>query len=236
MADKVTNADIMNLLKNEISKDIKELKSDLADIRSDISHMDRRVERLEKADDTLLEKYNDALKQHEIQALVSEYNSKEYNIIIYNIPGAGKNEKPIASHKKVVETLEKCLEMYDAENINIRNAHRLPGKKGKRLPLIFKVSTMFEKHKIWENIANLKDFNEGKADEEKVYIEMNHLPKKLKADKDSLLDDYYKAKEDGKNPKWRFFKKAGEYGYRIGDKSFRPKCNNFVRVTRDQAA
>ena len=62
MADnvEVSNADIMDLLKNTISKDIKD---DLVSMRMDIGKLDERVERLEKSDDSLLVEYNDALKQ-----------------------------------------------------------------------------------------------------------------------------------------------------------------------------
>ena len=100
MADnvKVSNADIMDLLKTTISKDIKDIRDDLSNMRMDIGKPDERVERLEKADVSMLVEYNDALKQQEIQALVSEFNSKEYNIIIYNIPGTGKMEKRINSY------------------------------------------------------------------------------------------------------------------------------------------
>ena len=202
-------------------------------MRYELSQTNDRVGALEVSEKKNLEKTDNALKKHQIQSLVNEYNSKEYNIILYNIPGIGKTEKRLTSKKKVVETLQNALLLNEADSINIRNCHRLPGTHGKRLPLIFKVSTMFEKDLIWDHIANLKTYNNTRQDDDKIFVDMNHLPKKLKADKLSLLTDYKTARNDDKNPKWRFDKKTGEYCYVIDNKYYRPKTNNFFLVSNE---
>lgn len=231
-----TCADIMALLEGTVVKDIKELKDDFASLRYELSQMGDRVGTLELTEKKNVKKTDSALKKHQIQSLVNEYNSKEYNIIIYNIPGIGKTEKRLTSYKKVVDTLQNVLQLQDADSINIRNCHRLPGTHGKRLPLIFKVSTMFEKDKIWDHIQNIKTYNDTREDDDKVFIDMVHLPKKLKADKLSLYDDYKTARDDGKRPKWRFDKKSGEYCYVIDKTYFRPKINNFFLIANESDA
>ena len=231
-----TNADIMTLLRSMNSKlkkldtieaDITGLKKDIASVNSEISDIDDRVKTLEDNENSAIHRYNEALKRHQISALNNEYNSKEYNVIIYNRPGVGKKETPVASLAIVYDILRNVLQIDDPDFINIANAHRLPGKNEKRLPLIFKLTTMFDKKKIWNNIKNLNAFNNGKDDKEKIFIQMNHLPKKLMDDRKSLLEDYKEAKVTGKRPKWRFIKSTGEYCYIIGKDIYRPKVNNF---------
>ena len=231
-----TNADIMTLLRSmnselkkldTIEADITGLKKDIASVNSEISDIDDRVKTLEDNENSAIHRYNEALKRHQISALNNEYNSKEYNVIIYNRPGVGKKETPVASLAIVYDILRNVLQIDDPDFINIANAHRLPGKNEKRLPLIFKLTTMFDKKKIWNNIKNLNAFNSGKDDKEKIFIQMNHLPKKLMDDRKSLLEDYKEAKVTGKRPKWRFIKSTGEYCYIIGKDIYRPKVNNF---------
>ena len=231
-----TNADIMTLLRSMNSKlkkldtieaDITGLKKDIASVNSEISDIDDRVKTLEDNENSAIHRYNEALKRHQISALNNEYNSKEYNVIIYNRPGVGKKETPVASLAIVYDILRNVLQIDDPDFINIANAHRLPGKNEKRLPLIFKLTTMFDKKKIWNNIKNLNAFNSGKDDKDKIFIQMNHLLKKLMDDRKSLLEDYKEAKVTGKRPKWRFIKSTGEYCYIIGKDIYRPKVNNF---------
>ena len=99
-----TNADIMTLLRSMNSKlkkldtieaDITGLKKDIASVNSEISDIDDRVKTLEDNENSAIHRYNEALKRHQISALNNEYNSKEYNVIIYNRPGVGKKETPV---------------------------------------------------------------------------------------------------------------------------------------------
>ena len=91
--------------------------------------------------------------------------------------------------------------------------------------------SIFDKNTIWAHIKNLNDYNKEKHEDDKVLIQMNHLPKKLKEDKASLLEDYKKARTDGKNPKWRFIKDKGEYCYMINKTVFHPKKDNFTKIS-----
>ena len=106
-----TCADIMALLEGTVVKDIKELKDDFASLRYELSQMGDRVGTLELTEKKNVKKTDSALKKHQIQSLVNEYNSKEYNIIIYNIPGIGKTEKRLTSYKKVVDTLQNVWQL-----------------------------------------------------------------------------------------------------------------------------
>ena len=235
-----SNAEIMDLLtsvKDKLSildtlkEDLTQVKSDISNINTTITGIDNRVTSLEKAENSNRDEFNNVLKEHEIKALVSEYNSKEFNVIIYNLPLIGKSETLKASRKKSLEVLEKVLQIYDANDFIIRNAHRLPGKAGKCPSLIFKISTMFEKQKIWDKIKLLNNYNNSKEDNEKIFIDMIHLPKKLKDDKNDLLEDFKAAKKAGKKPRWRFMKKTREYCYAIGNTTFIPKTINFTQLS-----
>lgn len=238
-AEDPSNKDIMTVLKfmslklgnlATIEAGLKEVKSDVATIKYDIEGIEGRVKVLEDEDRNAADRYNDALKELQISALVNEYNSKEYNIILYKLPGIGKKESSRTSLNKVYGVLRDVLLIEDAESIAIRNCHRLPGKEAKRLPLIFKLQYMSDKDLIWKNLKNLSEYNDGRPEKEQIQIQMTHLPKKLKKDRDALLDDYKKAKGEGKQPKWRFNKLNGEYCFMIGKQVYRPKANYFTTI------
>ena len=234
-----SNKDIMMVLRcmndklgklDTIEDELKALKVDLATTVTNVDNIDVRVKVLEEEKESNLNAYNNALKKQQISALINEYNSKEYNIIINNLPGIGKKEKPSISLAKVYSVLKDILRIEDADAIVIANCHRLPGKDSKRLPLIFKLASMFDKDKIWKNLNNLSIYNNDQDDDHKVFIQMNHLPKKLKDDRDELLGDFLKHKKAGKKPRWRFVKDKGEYCYMIGKNVYRPQNNNFIEI------
>ena len=57
---------------------------------------------------------------------------------------------------------------------------------------------------------------------------MIQLPAKLANDRNSLQDDYDKARNNGDGPKWRYLKKSGQYCYTIGNTYFKPKVDYFL--------
>ena len=91
---------------------------------------------------------------------------------------------------------------------------------------------MFDKQKLWDNIDKVAAYNAVRDDEQKIYVEMHHLPDKLRRDKKSLLEDFKKAKLDDKFPKWKFVKSTGEYCYYIGKVCYEP-TNNFTALQFD---
>ena len=172
-SDTPSNKDIMTVLKAmminyslipTIAKDVKEAKLKLENVTERVDDHESRISDLENADNKTLEKVNDDLKEVQISQIASEYNSKQYNIIIYNLPGIGKKEKPRASEAKVHDVLRDVLLIDDADSIAIKNCHRLKGTEQKRLPLIFKLQYMFDKQKIWDSLSNLETYNSSKSD------------------------------------------------------------------------
>ena len=242
-SEEYTITDVMSLLKSmkpllnklqkldSIEDNLKSIKDDVVTLQSNVQTIDGRVVTLEEKDRILTEKYDTALREVQVSAIRNEYNSKQFNVIISNLPDNDKYEKPETSRKEAVKVFSSVLNIDDAENINIINAHRLPkGSAKRRRPLIVKLSSMFDKKKIWDNITKLNQFNRGKTEERKIFIEMNHLPEKLKKDKDSLLEDYKKAKNEVKKPKWWYIKSTGYYCYYIDNVCYMPKTNNFKTI------
>ena len=146
-------------------------------IKGNVAAINIRVNKLESSDANMEARLNAALKQMQISALVNEHNGKQYNVLIKNLPGSTK-ETPVQSCEKVRSVLCNALKINDVNAISIANAHRLPSKDNARPTLIFKLRTLFDKQIIWDNIEKLQFYNSTKSDEDKIYFEMNHLPKK----------------------------------------------------------
>ena len=234
-----TISDIMEILKSmqpsiqkldTIEADVKQIKLDIGCLQSNVTTLNERVDALEDRDTTTINKCNDALEELQIANIRSEYNSRQYNVKIYNRPQTKSNETPEDCLDEVKSVLSNILEIPNVDTIRFANAHRLPAKGENRKPIIFKLSNMHDKRVIWKNIKKINKYNTGRADASKVFIDMDDLPEKLRKDKKSLLDDYKEARYDNKKPKWRFVKSTGNYCYYIGDVCYKPKVNNFTTL------
>ena len=175
------------------------------------------------------EKYENEIKKNQISQVGSKFSSMRFNIIIRNYPQDTTNawESKEDSVKIVRTVLKDVLKVPRSDSIVIADAHRLSSNKGRR-PLIFKLTSLVDKAKIWDCVANIKDYNALKTHSEKVKIDMVHLPEKLSQDKSDLWKDYWKAKDEGRRPKWWFDVKEGQYCFKVGDTVFRPAHDNFL--------
>ena len=136
-----------------------------------------------------------AARKSKIAQMIAEENSRKYNISIGNLSMKKEYEDKVTSIENVQYILNTLLKIPDAHQIIIRDAHRLLTRKpGTRKPLIFKLTTMMDKNKIWEYLPNLVAHNEGRDFMEKIFIDMNNLPAKLARDKAELMDDYKLAR------------------------------------------
>ena len=224
--DKYTpNSDMADLelnLKKLEKLDTIEAKLDAVDLKVTnldvkVTHLDAKVDRMEKRVAAVenqtqkqcreIDYFKEATRKAEISQIISEMNSREYNITIGNLPQAGDYEDKEVSVEKVQSVLNTVLNIPNVDKIVIRNAHRLPARKvGDRKPLIFKLSTQTDKDIIWRHLPALVTYNADREFKDKVFIDMNNLPAKLARDRAELLDDYKSARNDGKKPKWRFVK------------------------------
>ena len=116
----------------------------------------------------------------------------------------------------------------------IRAAHRLPAVK-RRPPIIFKMNTKADKQLIWDNMENLKAYNEAQTNNDtKIYIDLKNLPAKLNKDKKELFEQFKQLRDTGKKPKWKFDKSAGEYFIQVGRRQIRPRADNFLFTLKEQ--
>ena len=70
------------------------------------------------------------------------------------------------------------------------------------LPLIFRVGSMCLKRKISDNLKELSNYNAGKEKKDKVFVELEHLPERLRKDKKLLLKQFNEARIAKLKPKW----------------------------------
>lgn len=215
-----------------LNSDVETIKEQQKDVINTIKTCTERVAVVEKRQDSIEQRCNDALKQLQVPIIGNEYNNKQYNILVYNVPVAELNERPETTRGEVKKVFKDVLNIdsVTVDSMRFASVHRLPANNGQRPPIIARFRSKFDKQTVWDNIKQLNIFNNKQKDETtKMYIDMNHLPYKLQQDKKSLLEQFKKAKNDGKAPKWIFSKKTGEYGYKIGTNFFKP-ASNFVTL------
>ena len=249
-------ADLSTLKANmeSMQYEIQELKNEQKDIVKTVENLTERADENHKAiftgDNCIkseLEKTKNALLRTQISVVNSQFNSMQYNVLVYNVPekltavgGGKKRETQADSIEKAFFVLEEVFGIEDArETISLSTAHRLPTTSaGACRPLIFKLSYLSDKSILWDAITNVKDYNQHRDDNQKIRVQMVQLPPKLARDKQSLLTDYMKAREEGKRPKWRYLKKTGVYCYIVNNVYYKPKVdyflNDFVNETNMQ--
>ena len=215
------------------------IEKKLSDLRTDHDALEVRVAAEETRMDEITTRvneiaavkcrYEEAIKETQISQVGSKFSSMRFNIIIRNHKQDDTNvwETKDESVGIVRKVLKDVLKVPRSESIIIADAHRLYTNKGRR-PLIFKLTTLVDKSKIWDCIQNIKTYNAQQIDSEKLKIDMVHLPEKLSRDKSDLWKDYWKAKDEGHSPKWWFDVKEGQYCYKIGVRVFRPAHDNFL--------
>ena len=243
-----TNNDLMAILLGNqqtlatITTDVAKIQTDLSSVKlrqneliSQVDDVDARLESVERdvneGDDCIKNRLDitmKALRRTQISCINSEYQSMLYNVIVYNMKVTGTREKQADSINNAYYVLENCFNLPNARStIPLSTAHRLPSTKG-RQPLIFKLSKLSDKQILWDNIKQVKVFNNSRPDEEKLSIQMVQLPRKLAHDKSSLQNGYDKAREDELSPKWRFLKKSGQYCYVVNNVYYKPTVDYFL--------
>ena len=242
----LSNKDDLATLKNEMKAmqfDIANIKTEQAELSTQVQEIGTRLSDCEREvltdPDSIKSKLKltqEALRRTQISALKTEYNSMQYNIIVYNmhekITQQQKREDQSDSIDRAYFVLEEVLGIENARTtIKLSTAHRLPTTVlGARRPLIFKLANLSDKEILWSNIKNVKVYNNDVIDSEKIHVQMVQLPAKLAHDKQSLLTDFMKARDAKKGPKWRFLKKSGTYCYQIDETYYKPTVDYFLHV------
>ena len=233
--EKLEKLDVISAKIDAVDLKVTNLDVKVTHLDAKVNDVDRRVTKVEEQSqqhDHEIQRFKLATRKAEIAQIISEANSREYNITIGNMPMTEEYEDKETSVEKVQSVLNTVLNIPDVNKIVIKNAHRLPSKnKEGRKPLIFKLSTQMDKDIIWRHLPALVTYNAGRAFKDKVFIDMNNLPAKLARDRAELLDAYKLARNEGKKPRWRFVKDINknmcDYCYVIGSTYYHPKNDNY---------
>ena len=224
IADVLTRLDD---IEKSFNSKLEEINKKFDDVSAKVINLETRMDTVEKTVQSLenmKSKMQSEIKKTKSAGIMAEYKSKELNVILSNVPQESLQEDMKESFNKVKAVIKDVLLVDDIE---ITHAHRLPkGGSATSRPLIFKVKSMLEKDKLWQNIKNVVKYNDGKSVNDKRYVEMQHLPKKLFVDKMTLKADFKQAKIDGKNPIWKLDKQNVEFCYKVGAIWYRPKARN----------
>ena len=102
------------------------------------------------------------------------------------------------------------LKISDPMTIQLADYHRLPQtpvyKNGNRVnrPIIFKLTNAADKRRIFNNVKNLKSYNENRKEMSQgtVYI-TEHLPKLFQEERKLLMPYFKKARSLKQKNNWR---------------------------------
>ena len=149
--------------------------------------------------------------------MLQECHSKRYNIIVYKVPQEDTWEKIFVSESKVRTFLRDMVRIDEADTCLIADCHRLRTYSGRMpQPLIFRVGSMSIKRKIANNLKNLSTYNANLDKKDKVFVELDHLPERLKKDKKLLEEQFKVARIAGKKPSWVRNDKVGMLCLKVG--------------------
>ena len=136
----------------------------------------------------------------EKDSVMREPYDKRSNILVHGL-NERENETKRQNKKSLKTFLRNGLEL-DPDATKLVDAHRLfqrtstKAGKMKNRPTIFKVSKVFDKDFIYENISKLKDYNNDRTST--VFI-TEHFPKLFYKKKQLLMQQFKDAKEDKKD-------------------------------------
>ena len=206
-----------------VKTDITTLEQNHADLQKTVNNIKGEVENIT----SVKQEYIDAVEKYRVHMLLNEKLSKRWNIIIEGIlqerneDGTLMWESRLDAVVKVQKFLRDVLKIED--DIIITDAHRMSVKlprKGRSLPLIFKLSSLVDKGKIYKALHHLKTYNEDAI--EKIFVTMEHLPDQMQKERRSLLDKFKQARLDKLKPIWFADRVTGQYCLRIGNVIHKP--------------
>lgn len=213
-------------IEEKFTKRFDALEEKFEGITERVVSVEKRIAVLEEKTEnlSLLEsKYKNAIKRTNVAGVMTEYKSRELNVVFSNIPQENETEPSSRSFELAHETIKTVLGI--PESVALTHAHRLPkGGSACKRPLIVKVKDTLDKDKLWDAVKrkSIENYNKNKENHEKRYVEMVHLPKKLFIDKMSLKAGFKKAKQAGKSVHWKLDPQNAEYCYKIGAVWYRP--------------
>ena len=202
-----------------VKTDVNVLKDNYAILHTTVNNVKHKVEGMT----TVKQEYIDAMDKYRVYMLLNEKLNKRWNIILEGVEqdknedGSLKWESRPDAVEKVENFLRDILKIKDV--ITITDAHRMSVKtarQGRPLPLIFKLSSLVDKGKIYKSLKELKSYNENRGNN-KVFVTMEHLPEQMQKDRKSLLDKFKDARRNGLKPTWFANRVTGQYCLKVGE-------------------
>ena len=180
---------------SDIKRTIDSVQEDLASFKVEtttaLGDHDKRIMALETQLQDYKNKEEKRLEEERKASILKKLYDRRWNILSHGNPEGGENETKDDCVRIIKNTLKDALKIED--DIAIIDCHRLPqqeddshehpfastrSRKKYPRPIIFKVTNAFDAAKIWDNVTNLKDYNEeAKENGENTISFSKHLPK-----------------------------------------------------------
>ena len=209
-----------------ITEKLNRIEDSITNTNTRIDDIDERVTKneseLSEITD-LKDKYKQSIMDMENKAVMCEYHSMKFNLILFKIPQIKDDE----SHEDLMTAVTNFFVDIDVPNIltiHITAIHRLKTRGGTMpLPIIFKLGTLEQRDRIFKAVsANLKGYNKSRKTGNKVGVKQQ-LPFRMLEDKRSLKNEFQDAYDRKLKPKWKLNRTTYRQYLQIGDKVVLPK-------------
>ena len=213
------------LIKSDIGQIRDNLETFKKETNTTLGQHDGRIKQLEEEVADLKQKEADRVEENRKVAIRRDLHDKMNNILMYGVCDTHAWESKDISKKYVKQFLNEALKVDDVDSIEFDDVPRLPQNPSsnfrndghryatrrntsatlKPRPIIFRVKSRLDFNRIWDNVANLKAYNDAAKEDESmpsIYIS-RHLPQVLQDERKLLLKDYHIAKNQGKKARIR---------------------------------
>ena len=213
-------------IKNTVTAVQEDLASFKVETNVKLDDHEKRIATLEAENKMYKDKEDARIEEARKADILKQMYDRKWNNLAHGIP-EGENETKEDCVKLIKQTLADALKIK--EDIVITDCHRLPQKqdgdynnhpfthtrsrKKYPRPIIFKVTNAFDNGTIWENVANLKEYNDDARNNGTHTISISkHLPKALQDQRRKLLPELIKAKRKNLYAKIKFdYQKVAMY-------------------------
>lgn len=222
----------LNALKEDISKDMEVHKNE---INASILAQNQAIKTVEDSVSKVQKEVQDNETASRARSLMLEFERKRFNILIGGIEDPQIFEKRSQCEALARDFLTNILGVERATNIRINDCHRLPQRPvvdterprtrnagtPKRRIMIVKLASLIDKASIFGCLKDLRDINQSREKGTKYFVS-DHLPKSMKEDKDSLMEEFRQAKVDKLSPYFKADVDTGDYCLHIGKRVVKP--------------
>ena len=224
--DKLVQLFTLGLSNKNKLDEIGDVRKELDDFKEEVDTRCGDMEKFVGGFDERLTKLEQVQKEHAASTskrfTMNELYDKRFNLLFHGIKDNNVEEDIDQKNANVEYILDELLCIPDYKNsIKIIDTHRLPQQPVKKRtttrnsrpvcrPIAIKVSCKKDVDTIFDHLKNLKEVNETRDANERIYC-TKHLPKEMQRQRKAQMPRFRKAKKEEKDAVFKIDFKTGDY-------------------------